>query len=99
MRQDWDTFNEVVEPKGSYSSVKGFKKLPRNKLTGVYEFFLPTWRETLRVLKPGGFAFVMCSPRQDLLTTQIRALTDAGFDTAFSSIYWTYATGFPKGVT
>jgi DNA modification methylase len=96
MGKDWDTFNEVVKPGGSYEDEKGFKKLPRNKPNGMYEFFLPIWIEALRILKPGAFAFVMCAPRQDVLSKQICAITDAGFNTSFSSIYWTYASGFPK---
>ncbi|MCK4446972.1 MAG: site-specific DNA-methyltransferase [Candidatus Marinimicrobia bacterium] len=55
-----------------------------------------TWEECLRVLKPGGFAFIMCAPRQDVLSRQIINLEEAGFITGFSSIYWTYASGFPK---
>jgi len=54
------------------------------------------WKEALRVLKPGAFAFVMCAPRQDVLARQMMALEDAGFVTNFTSLYWTYATGFPK---
>src|SRR5437016_1334631 len=54
------------------------------------------WRECLRVLKPGAFAFVMSSPRQDVLARLIVNLQDGGFLTGFSSIYWTYASGFPK---
>jgi DNA modification methylase len=54
------------------------------------------WRECLRVLKPGAFAFVMCIPRQDCLSRMIINLEDAGFMVNFSTIYWTYATGFPK---
>jgi site-specific DNA-methyltransferase (adenine-specific) len=54
------------------------------------------WEECLRVLKPGAFAFVMCIPRQDGLARMICRLEDAGFNVAFSSIYWTYASGFPK---
>lgn len=55
-----------------------------------------TWRECLRVLKPGAFAFVMSAPRQDVLGKMIVNLTDAGFKTDFTSIYWTYSSGFPK---
>lgn len=55
-----------------------------------------TWKECLRVLKPGGFAFIMCAPRQDVLSRQIINLEEAGFITGFSSIYWAYASGFPK---
>ena len=40
--------------------------------------FKAVWKECLRVLKPGAFAFVMCAPRQDVLCKQIQALTDAG---------------------
>ena len=54
------------------------------------------WKECLRVLKPGAFAFVMCIPRQDLLSRMIADLETAGFDTGFTSIYWTFASGFPK---
>ena len=54
------------------------------------------WRECLRVLKPGGFAFILCTPRQDCLAQMIVRLGEAGFDTSFTSIYWTYASGFPK---
>jgi len=57
---------------------------------------IEVWRECLRVLKPGAFAFVMCAPRQDCLGKMICNLSDAGFETGFSSIYWTYASGFPK---
>lgn len=54
------------------------------------------WRECLRVLKPGAFAFVMSAPRQDVLSQMIVRLGEAGFDTGFTSIYWSYAQGFPK---
>ena len=54
------------------------------------------WRECLRVLKPGGWCFVMSAPRQDVLSRMMVNLEDAGFKTDFSSIYWTYASGFPK---
>lgn len=56
------------------------------------------WRECLRVLKPGAFAFVMSAPRQDVLSHMIVNLSDAGFKTDFTSMYWAYATGFPKAM-
>lgn len=56
------------------------------------------WKECLRVLKPGGFAFVMSAPRQDVLGQMIHRLGEAGFKTDFTSIYWTYASGFPKAM-
>lgn len=54
------------------------------------------WRECLRVSKPGAFAFVMSSPRADVLSHMIVNLSDAGFRTDFTPIYWAYASGFPK---
>ena len=56
------------------------------------------WKECLRVMKPGAFAFVMSAPRQDVMARMIINLEDSGFITNFSSIYWTYASGFPKAV-
>jgi hypothetical protein len=47
-------------------------------------------------MKAGSFAFIMSSPRQDVLCKMILNLIDAGFETNFTSIYWTYASGFPK---
>ena len=55
-----------------------------------------TWKEVLRVLKPGAFGFVMSAPRQDVLARMIVNLQEAGFETGFSFISWCYATGFPK---
>lgn len=54
------------------------------------------WKQSLRVLKPGAFAFIMCIPRQDCLSRMIIALEESGFVVNFSSIYWTYSSGFPK---
>lgn len=54
------------------------------------------WKECHRVLKPGSFAFIMCIPRQDCLSRMIVSLEDAGFNTNFTSIYWTFGSGFPK---
>lgn len=54
------------------------------------------WKECLRVLKPGAFTFIMSAPRQDVLSRMIVNLQDAGFETGFTSIYWTYSSGFIK---
>lgn len=54
------------------------------------------WKECLRVLKPGAFAFIMCAPRQDVLSRQIINLEEAGFITGFTSLFHCYASGFPK---
>ncbi len=54
--------------------------------------------EMNRVLKPGALAFVMSSPRQDLMARMIMLLEDAGFETGLSFIDWIYKTGFPKAL-
>ena len=56
------------------------------------------WRECLRVLKPGAFAFIMSGPRQDCLAQMIVRLEAAGFVTHFSYINWVFFTGFPKSM-
>ena len=56
------------------------------------------WKECLRVLKPGAFAFIMSAPRSDVLSRMIVRIEDAGFRVNFSPIYWTYASGFPKAM-
>lgn len=69
-----------------YYSLKWDKKVPEPEI----------WKECCRVLKPGAFIFVMSSPRQDILGRMIANLDEAGFYTGFTSLYWTYKTGFPK---
>lgn len=57
---------------------------------------LEIWKECLRVLKPGAFAFVMSAPRSDVQCEMILKLKEAGFEVGFTPIYWAYASGFPK---
>ena len=57
-----------------------------------------TWKECFRVLKPGSFAYIMSAPRQDVLSHMVVNLEKAGFQTGFTSMYWAYATGFPKAM-
>lgn len=56
------------------------------------------WKESLRVMKPGAFAFVLCSPRSDVQAEMIFKLKEAGFEVGFTPIYWVYASGFPKAM-
>ena len=56
------------------------------------------WRECLRVMKPGAFAFVMCSPRSDVQAEMVIKLKEAGFEVNFSPVYWTFSQGFPKAM-
>jgi site-specific DNA-methyltransferase (adenine-specific) len=54
-----------------------------------------TWREVLRVLKPGGHALVFCGTRTvDLMGISLRL---AGFECR-DYIEWVYASGMPKGL-
>jgi len=54
------------------------------------------WKECLRILKPGAWAFVMSIPRQDCQAKMILNLQEAGFDITYSPIMWCYGTGLPK---
>lgn len=49
------------------------------------------------MLKHGAFAFVMSSPRQDVLYRMMQTLERAGFIIGHSSIYFIHAQGFAKG--
>lgn len=56
-----------------------------------------TWREILRVLKPGGFVITFAGPRTaDLIAIGMRA---AGFEVRdLIASAWTFGTGFPKSL-
>lgn len=54
------------------------------------------WKECLRVLKPGAFAYIMSIPRQDCQSRMVRNLEEAGFKVGFTPMYWARAQGFPK---
>src|SRR5208337_2337044 len=56
------------------------------------------WKECLRVLKPGAFAFVMSLPRLDVLSQMAVRLQEAGFRVDFTPLYWVFASGFPKSM-
>lgn len=59
---------------------------------------IDVWKECLRVLKSGAFAFIMSSPRIDVLSQMAIRLEKAGFNIGFTPIYWAYASGFPKSM-
>jgi site-specific DNA-methyltransferase (adenine-specific) len=46
------------------------------------------FREMCRVLKPGALAFVMSSPRQDLMWRMAQLLEESGFELGQSFISW-----------
>jgi len=54
------------------------------------------FEQMIRVLKPGALAFVMSSPRQDVLWRMLAMLEGVGFELRQSFISWIYKTGFPK---
>ena len=54
------------------------------------------FEEIIRVLKPGALAFVMSSPRQDLLWRMLAMLEGVGFELTQSTLFHIYKTGFPK---
>lgn len=54
------------------------------------------FEQVKRVLKPGALAFIMSSPRQDLLWRMCAMLDSVGFEMKQSFINWVYKTGFPK---
>lgn len=56
------------------------------------------WKQCLRVLKPGAFAFIMSAPRLDVLTQMSVRVQEAGFDVSFTPLFWAYASGFPKAM-
>ena len=72
----------------------GFMGKSWDKMLPPKEIF----EESLRVLKPGGFAFVMSAPRSDVQYRMVQMLEDVGFEIGYTPIYWTYATGFPKAM-
>ena len=55
-------------------------------------------KESLRVLKSGAWALWLMTPRQDSQLEFLLRLRQAGFNIAFSSIEWVYASGFPKAM-
>lgn len=54
------------------------------------------WRECLRVLKPGAFAFIMSGPRLDCLIENGMRIREAGFWIGFTPMFHAFASGFPK---
>lgn len=56
-------------------------------------FNVDTWREMLRVLKPGGYLLAFGGTR--IYHRMTCAIEDAGFEIR-DSIHWMYGSGFPK---
>lgn len=89
----------VTDPPYGLVSRNGSKKATGGFMGKAWDKAVPsvdTWKECLRVLKPGAFAFILCIPRQDCLARMIVNLEDAGFDVSYSSLLHCFGTGFPK---
>jgi len=56
------------------------------------------WRQCLRVLKPGCFAFIMSGTRADCLWRIMRDIEEAGFEISFTVNIHLYKSGFPKSM-
>ncbi|MHA1286032.1 MAG: DNA methyltransferase [Candidatus Thorarchaeota archaeon] len=63
-----------------------------------FDSLFPAFIEMYRVLKHGALAFVMSSPRQDLMWRMCKLLEDTGFVLTQSYLNWIYKTGMPKGM-
>ena len=75
---------------------KGDGKHKKGFLGHAWDNSLPpvkTLKQILRVMKPGAFATFFCAARSDLQSAFGANLQKAGFYTAFSPLYWCYASG------
>jgi site-specific DNA-methyltransferase (adenine-specific) len=54
------------------------------------------FQQMFRVLKPGGLALIMCSPRQDVMWRMLQRIEECGFELQQSFISWVFCSGFPK---
>ncbi len=111
MGKAWDTFkpnyiNDKIAKDGR-GTADGIISARPALVAGTYDrsvngnkafqsFIYEVSKECLRVLKPGAFMFLCMTPRQDSLARAIVGIEDAGFKIGFTSLYWTYASGFPK---
>lgn len=92
-------FGKEGSAKAKFVKDGSFQRLAGGFMGKVWDSSTPSveiWKECLRVMKPGAFAFICMTPRQDSLAETIIRLSEAGFYMGYSSIYWTYSSGFPK---
>ena len=82
------SYNDNKRSSGGFMGKKWDAQLPPIEI----------WQESLRVLKPGAFAFIMCAPRTDVQWRMSSRLEEAGFNVNYSPIIWTFASGFPKAL-
>lgn len=86
--------NSIVDP-NIYFMEKLSDSYPKGGFMGkIWDKALPpkqAFVEMCRVLKPGALAFVMSSPRQDLMWRMGQLLEESGFELSQSFISWIYA--------
>ncbi|HEV2560714.1 MAG TPA: site-specific DNA-methyltransferase [Rhizomicrobium sp.] len=83
-------------PSHSPAQIAGKYSFAPDAAKNFGKFIEAVGRECVRVMKPGAFLFLCMTPRQDSLARVIVALEDAGLRVGFTSLYWTFASGFPK---
>lgn len=90
------TPDEVIEALTCWMAGKPYVHGKSGFMAATWDNFVPgpeVWRECLRVLMPGGFAFVFCSSRtHDLMSMALRL---AGFR-IHPTLTWCFGSGFPK---
>ena len=104
-----DSIDAIIsDPPYQLSSIiKGFSKENGKEAQASSGFMGKEWdvlptldilKESHRVLKSGAWALWVMTPRQDSQLEFLLRLRQAGFNIAFSSIEWVYASGFPKAM-
>ena len=84
-----------VEENTAYgSAIRGFMGKEWDVLPSV-----GILKECLRVLKSGAFALWLMTPRMDSQVEFVLRLKQAGFNIAFTPLYYCYASGFPKSMS
>ena len=84
-----------VEENTAYgSAIRGFLGKAWDVLPSV-----EILKECLRVLKSGAFALWLMTPRMDSQAEFVLRLKQAGFNIAFTPLYYCYASGFPKSMS
>ena len=94
--KDWKPIDHKLQSARAPAMHAGTYKHTPESNQAFQQFIYEVSVELLRVLKPGAFMFMCMTPRQDSLARAIVGIEDAGFKVGFTSMYWTYATGFPK---
>lgn len=97
--------SSTTRPRQDESKDSEYGEVPFSRIQARAGFMGKEWdilpsvdilKEALRVLKSGAFALWLMTPRQDSQLEFLLRLKQAGFFIGFTSLYWVYASGFPK---